>query len=77
MNQPKIEFELIQKFINLKNWCNKKFKQEMKKKLREREWKLCIEWKKKSQIYSKMLRTIRVKIKENKKVEKEWYYGRK
>ena len=59
----------------------------MKNKLRERERKrererevtfcvkkLCIEWKKKNcQIYSKMLRIRRVKIKEDKKVEKEWY----
>ena len=36
--------------------------------------KLCIEWKGKCQIYSKMLRIKRVKIKENKKVEKEWHY---
>ena len=35
--------------------------------------KLCIEWKRKCQIYSKILRIRRVKIKENKKVEKEWY----
>ena len=35
--------------------------------------KLCIEWKRNCQIYSKMLRIRRVKIKEDKKVEKEWY----
>ena len=35
--------------------------------------KLCIEWKRKCQIYSKMLIIRRVKIKEDKKVEKEWY----
>ena len=39
--------------------------------------KLYLEWKRKCQIYSKMLRIRRVEIKENKKVEKEWYYGRK
>ena len=83
--QPKVEFYLTQKFINLKNWCNKKkIKQKMKKKLRERERerergnifcvrKLCIEWKRKCQIYSKILKIRRVKIKEDKKVEKEWY----
>ena len=58
----------------------------MKKKLRERERererevtfffcmrKLYIKWKIKCQIYSKMLRIKKVKIKEDKKVEKEWY----
>ena len=35
--------------------------------------KLCIEWKRNCQIYSKMLRIRIVKIKEDKKVEKEWY----
>ena len=39
--------------------------------------KLCIEWKRKCQIYSKMLRIRRVKIKEDKKIEKEWYLSRK
>ena len=34
---------------------------------------LCIEWKGKCQIYSKMLRIRRAKIKEDKTVEKEWY----
>ena len=52
----------------------------MKKKLRERERergnifcvrKLCIEWKRKCQIYSKMFRIRRVKIKEDKKVKKK------
>ena len=33
--------------------------------------KLCIEWKRKCQIYSKMLRIRRVKIKENKKEDKK------
>ena len=54
----------------------------MKNKLRERERqvtfsfcvrKLYIEWKRKCQIYSKMLRIRTVKIKEDKKVEKECY----
>ena len=35
--------------------------------------KLYIEWKRKCQIYSKMLRIKRVKINEDKKVEKEIY----
>ena len=35
--------------------------------------KLCIEWKIKCQIYSNMLRIRRVKIEEDKMVEKEWY----
>ena len=37
--QPKVEFYLTQKFINLKNWCNKKkkIKQIVKNKLWERE----------------------------------------
>ena len=35
--------------------------------------KLCIEWKRKCQIYSKILRIRRVKINEAKKIEKEWY----
>ena len=53
----------------------------MKNKImRERErsrsnhfvWKkLCIEWKRKYQIYSKMMRLRRVKIKEDKMIEKE------
>ena len=34
---------------------------------------ICIEWKGKCQIYSKMLRIRRAKIKEDKTVEKEWY----
>ena len=53
-------------------------KKKWKKKLREREVtffmrKLCIEWKWKCQIYSNILRIRRVKIKEDKMVEKEWY----
>ena len=36
-------------------------------------WKLCIEWKRKYHIYSKMLRIRRVKIKKDKRVENEWY----
>ena len=52
-----------------------------KKKLRERERevtffcvrKLCLEWKRKCQIYRNMLRIRRVKIKEDKRVENEWY----
>ena len=62
----------------------KKIKQKNENKLRERErnnifcvGKLCTKWKRKCQIYSKMLRIRRVKIKEDKKVEKERYYGRK
>ena len=50
----------------------------MKNKLRERGRgdlfcvkKLCIEWKIKCQIYSKMFRIRRVKIKEDKKVKKK------
>ena len=50
----------------------------MKNKLRERERevtffvrKLCIEWKRKCQIYSKMLRIRKVKVKEDTKVEKK------
>ena len=35
--------------------------------------KLCIEWNRKCQIYSNMLRIRRVKIKEDKRVENEWY----
>ena len=35
--------------------------------------KLCIEWKRKCQIYSKMLRIRIIKIKEDKRVEREWY----
>ena len=60
----------------------------MKNKLREREkererevtffvWENYAYNKKKCQIYSKMLRIRRVKIKEDKKVEKEWYQGKK
>ena len=60
----------------------------MKNKLREREReserererevtffmrKLCIEWNRKCQIYSNKLRIRRVKIKEDKRVENEWY----
>ena len=80
--QPKVEFYLTQKFINLKNWCNKKKSNKKWKTNWERERergkifcvrKLCIEWKRKCQIYSKILKIRRVKIKEDKKVEKEWY----
>ena len=35
--------------------------------------KLCIEWKRKCQIYSKILRIRKLKIKEDENVEKEWY----
>ena len=86
MHQPKVEFYLTQKFINLKNWCNKNLKKKNQTKNekqieRERERsnffffvrKLCIEWKRKCQIYIKMLRIRGIKIKEDKKVEKEWY----
>ena len=55
----------------------------MKKKKIERERerevtffcvrKLCLEWKRKCQIYRNMLRIRRVKIKEDKRVENEWY----
>ena len=57
----------------------------MKNKLRERErererergnyfvWENCLEWKRKCQIYSKLMRIRRVKIKEDKMIEKVWY----
>ena len=60
----------------------------MKNKFRERERerererrrnnlfcvrKLCMKWKRKCQIYGKMLRIRIVKIEEDKKVEKEWH----
>ena len=35
--QPKVEFYLTQKFINLKNWCNKKKNQTKNEKKIERE----------------------------------------
>ena len=40
LHQPKVKFQLTQKFINLKNWCNKNKKNQTKnekKKLWERE----------------------------------------
>ena len=58
----------------------KKIKIKLRERERERERdnifcirKLCIEWKKICQIYSNMLRIRRVKIKEDKMVENEWY----
>ena len=60
----------------IKKKSNKKIEKQIEK---EREVtffcvrKLCIEWKNKCQIYSKMLRIRRVKIKKDKRVEKEWY----
>ena len=38
--------------------------------------KLYIEWERKWQIYNKIMRIKRAKIKEDKGIEKEWYYGR-
>ena len=59
-----------------------KIKNRERERERERErgrevtffvWKKCVEWKEKCQIYSKMMRIRRVKIKEDKRIENEWY----